>query len=85
MAGFRPCWRTRSPARSVGRLYRGSRWIRGRVVPVVNNQTPFLMVAVLSLAPGILVTVAGLILLARNGTYLGPGSVRWWNWLTWRM
>jgi hypothetical protein len=50
-----------------------------------NDHPPFLLVVVLFIAPGILITTAGLFLVVRNGTYRGPGPVRWWNWLTWRM
>lgn len=49
-----------------------------------NDRTPFLLVVVVTIAPGVLVTAAGLLLVARSGTYRGPGRVRWWNWLTWR-
>lgn len=50
----------------------------------LHDQAPWLLVAVLSIGPGIVVTATGLVLLARNGTYGGADRWRWWNWVMWR-
>lgn len=37
-----------------------------------------------AIAPGVITSAIGLVLLAHHATYRGPDRWRWWNWLTWR-
>jgi len=54
-----------------------------RVYRNYDERTPLLLVVAISFAPAVVVAAAGLFLISRNGTYRGPGRVRWWNWLLW--
>ena len=85
-------WQASSRAAVVGRwMARGGAYLglmSGIAAPVYlsfYNQAPFLLIALIAIAPGILITAAGLLLVVRNGTYRGSGRVQWWNWLLWRI
>jgi hypothetical protein len=67
----------------------GSGWYvftnQGRNLDILPSPE-FLVVGILWISPGLIAGVIGLLLLARNATYISAGSVpwRWWNWLMWR-
>jgi hypothetical protein len=51
---------------------------------VFNGWSRFVVLTCLGLMPGVIITGAGLILLARRGIYHGRAEeLRRWNWLTW--